>query len=716
MKQFNLKTMALASAMLLGSGAFDAGAVSSSGYFSSAGAFSNQHHTRQFRGKKSFSVDDLSKRLSERDNGPMKEAVKDPSNSFNDIYFFDYLTAPDGSNWYYTVDYEYERIEHNEYWSEDIVHAFTFTIYDSSFKEVGKISDTIDLGKDAVGSKETRAVEVLLDPSVTKNFFNTDDNYEVMVFHAINTERYVNHYYNKVYSIGGEKDADGTDKALFTYEGRCLDAVNMEDGSGKENFIFTFVNDPDITWPENDPHYLDKLHALNYDIHIYNKAVDGNGPVLLFEKGVGSTRVPGDTTDGMYYISKVKDGKLYLIYSYYEIPYFNDPRGNGDDAPNPDNKLVIEVYSVNGDSASLVSTTKIPVEEYKVDGMLTYTYYSIGALAFYNDIDMQVNGSEQAPAFVVKRSSVNAANLEEELFNSYDIYGNDGKLLKNIDSNVKNAVAYVMPDGSQPQIMITKINDQEQYDFIFTTLYDGKEVVRISQYNDGDELLVPASIVVDKDGKLKYVYEMKFYDDDDEGNTYIRAAWYNADGTLDRIDRANAGKDVMAATINLDPVGLIPDLYDTDPAMEYAVLVKRTHGETTRNEFLIVDDNGDHFANFSADDGKGYPFTFTILPGTTNRLMMLYSGNNGLNVDIYDLPFINNYGAVEGVEESASMELSYDGSFVYAPGSKIEVYNASGILAANGFDTVSVESLAKGIYVVIVTDGNNKKKAVKINR
>lgn len=720
MKQLNLSAMALATAAIMGMSSLNAGTFNANSVSNTGNPFARDYHGRQYRGQKPFSVKNLEERISQKENnGPFKKAVKDPIDSFSNIPVFEYLNGPDGSLWYYTAEFESEKIVHNEYWTEEVLHAFTFTIYDDSFNEVGKISDTIELGKDYTGSVETRAREIILDPTISVNFFNTDDKYEVMVLHVINTERYVNHYYNKVYSIGGEKDSDGYDKSIATFEGRCLEAINYNDGSGKENFIYSFVADPDITFPKDDPNYLEKLHALNFDVTVYKKATENEGPTCIFNKGVGATRVPGDTTDGIYYLSKQDNGKIYLTFSNYEKPFFIDPRGGAEEeGTTPDNSLVIEVYSITGETTELVSTTKIPVKEFMVDGMLTYTYYSIGSLAWTNDIDMKVHGSYEKPAFIVNKTVVNAATLEDILYNSYDIYGNDGQHVKNIGEMIEGMAVYDMPDGSQPQALFVKMNQEGKYQFEFTNLYDGKVVMIIDQENEGDEIRAPASIVLDREGKLKYVFEMKYYLEDDDYNMLMRVAWYNADGSLDHIDNVNMGQDVQYATVNLDPVGLKPNLYDTDDAMEYAVLAKRTYGATTRNEYMVVDDNGERYATFTADDGRGDPFLFTILPGNPNRIMMTYQSSDGLlNIDFYGLPFIGSgIDRVENSIEAGATSISFDGSTVFAPEASIEIYNVGGIKEAEGKNSVSVENLSSGVYVIVATDINGKQTAVKIKK
>ena len=171
-----------------------------------------------------------------------------PSMSFQQVNGYDYLNGPDGSTWYYTMTTTttFEPYYDNppEYWDflgDYRLHSFVFTIYNQYFEKVGSITDEITLDNSNPKIQENGARDIWIDPVVTQHFFNDDDNYEVMVFHAINCnlvdiadtrERYkdglgismysyVNRYYQKVYSIGGEKDENtGFDKCVMQIEGR----------------------------------------------------------------------------------------------------------------------------------------------------------------------------------------------------------------------------------------------------------------------------------------------------------------------------------------------------------------------------------------------------------------------------------------------------------------------------------------------------------------
>ncbi|MCH5325775.1 MAG: hypothetical protein J1E29_01065, partial [Duncaniella sp.] len=550
---------------------------------------------------------------------------------------------------------EIESVYHNEYWTEEFIKAFTFTIYDSSFNIVGKISDQVRLAPN-----ETKAVEVVLDPSISAKFFNTDDKYEVMVFFAMNTPQYINHYYYKVYSIDGEKDSEGNDISIATMEGRCVDATNAALPGAEENFFYTFVHDPEVDEAKaaTYPTRADYLNTLTYDLTTYSKATATEGPKEYFKKSIYSTRIPGDTTDGIYFISKTVDGTFYMVYSEYAKPYFIDPTGGAaNEQATPDNSLKIEVYSTAGAEAALLSTTLIPVVELSTPNELIYSFYSIGSVAWSDDVDMMVNGTPSAPAFIVARDFANAATLED-VTSSYDIFANDGTIIKNLSNGTESIIVFPS-DGTQPQVMFIRTDENQQYQFAIVDLYTVNTVFTIPQANNGDPLTAVCARVKGENGAYNYVFGMSNYEIDEADCLYIRLAWFAADGKLDRIDRINMGTNVQYATVNLDPYGLNPYLYDADEGMEYAVLVKRTVGSTTRNEFLVVDDNGETLVTFTDDDGKGAPFNFTLLPGDPARIMMVYNDGYRFNVDLYNLPLQLSDTAIDEIESAPAPDAIY---------------------------------------------------------
>lgn len=660
MKNSNLKTLALATVAAVGLSCFaaDAAEVSLNPNSRFARQLSTVKPVREFRGQKPWGVPaDGSSRTAMR-----KAKGSDASHQFPALNFFDYLEGPDGTTWFYTAEYDYLEIEYSEYYTDYQIQAFTFYIYDSNFNLVGTIKDDVEFL-----AGETRAASVSLDPCLTRKFFNVDDKLEVMVYFAMNTNSYNVHYYNKVYQLDGEKKGD-KDVAIAKIEGRCVDTVNRATDAFSEDFYLTFVQD--ITPNLSD--FMDSLvdYVNNYKTKLitYTKAGWDTTFHPVFEYEIYNTRMPGDTTDGIYFISKVKDGKLYLVYSMYEKPYFVDPAGESlfetgelDESATPDNHFLIEVYALDGSSTpALVSKTVVPVEFRSSTDTIDYTFYSIGSLAWQRDIDMDVNGTPDAPAFIVARDFTKANNLEVAETH-FDIYDAEGNILRNIASNIEGVILLSDVPGLEPQALFTKYDIRGNYIYDFVDIYSAKTVLSVPQTIQGNAFDVVGDRVPDGKGSYKYAFELSSKQQDDNGNEILRVMWFNPDGTLDRIDDINAGPNVARAQINLTAYVLDPYLYDTDPAMEYAVLVDRYTmgmGDTnTKYEFVVVDDNGKHLAAFTEADEKGQPLNYTVIRNEdVNYIQMVYRYNNtrntyAFNVDIHDLP-LNMMAGGDGSKEN----------------------------------------------------------------
>ena len=715
---FKLKTIALIAAVGLSSANAEAAKFNLSSNSPVAKIQQKVQPVRPFRGQKPWgnSTAELNAKLSSKlnKNGRRSVAALNPYKEFNQLAYYDFLEGPDGTTWFYTSEYDIEYEQVSEFYTKEKIVGYTFTIYDSSFKEIGKIKDKITYNEG-----ETDVAHAVLDPAASTKFFNTDDNTEVMVYLAMQTSDllgYKVNYYNKVYSIGGEKDAEGNDVSIATVPGRCVDAFNTD--TENENYFYTFVEDidPDPSDFGSDQ-YLDFINAYKTQVSIYSKTNgEGAAPSVIFQKDIYMSRYPGDTTDGIYMITKNFNGTPYFIFSQYEKPYFVDPTGFAtDESATEDNSLVIEVYTYDG-GIKEVSTTKIPVEINKVEGEINYTFYSIGSVAWKDDVDMSVNGTPQAPAFIVARDYTKASNLEE-VASSYAIYSNSGSLIRNLAEYTDGIAVLSSIEGEQPQVLFVNIDERAQYVFDFIDLYSGNKVLSLSQFFDGDPLTASCERVATSNGSYQYAFEMQYDETDANGNDVKRIAWFNKDGSLDRIDKINMGKDVMAASVNMYANSLSPYLYDTDDAMEYAVLVKRASGNTTKTEFLVVDDNGDWYITFSEADNKGYPMMFTIVYGSDqNRLQMVYRTDDyTYNVDIYDLPFNTESSSVKDVlAGSASSAISFNGTSVLAAGAYIEVYTTTGVKVAAGHNAVSLESLTHDIYIATARNSQGNSSTLKI--
>lgn len=601
---------------------------------------------------------------------------------------YNYLDGPDGTTWYYTAEYETEDVYYNEYYTDHILKTFTFRIYDGYRRLIGTVHDKIRYAENEIRDKEC-----VIDPQVSLKFFNTDDKPEIMVFHAMNTPEYINHYYYAVYTVGGEKDEEGYDKEIARIEGRCIETINNSSNPRNENYLFTFVEDPYFNVPLDDPDYVEKLNNVYYKVITYTKALnDTDGPVVYITKNIGATRIPGDTTEGIYFMTKRYDNRLFFIYSQYEKPFFVDPRGSAEDeSATPDNSLVIDVYEATGEEATFISTTQIPVNAVESDEKLVYTFLSIGSVAWTDDVDMKFHGTPEAPAFIVARDVAFAADIEHPT-SSYYIYDTEGNKVVTIAEDTESMFLYRNGDPGGPLAMFVKLDENVSYIFVFAFLYSGEHLATINQYNDGDSLYA-SCYPIKIDGDYKFVFEMKYFDVDEDDNLYARVAWFGRGedlGVLERIDYINLRQDVQRSLIYLSNISLNPKLFDNDDKMEYAALVSRSYGNTVRTEYIVADDNGGWYGHYTADDGKGNPTNLSIIPGYPNRMLVQYERGN----TYVTLPFTQ---PSEGATNFSSVDEIIAGPATVTP----EYYDLQGR---------KVKNPSQGIY--IMKDGIHTRKVI----
>lgn len=646
-------------------------------------------------------------------------AAEKPAFSQDNLPDYEQVRTPNGM-YFVTTSYDYEYIEKSEFYTEKNIIGYTFTFYDSNFNIAGTIKDKITYNKD---NSETGTAHCVLCPYVTKNFFNDDDDLEVIIYLGIkridqdDMSTWNNHpsFYEKVYTLGAEKNANGLDNCIYTFTGRLADMITTTGNDA--DALLTFVDDEYFTkdncpgeYGPQGPTQTDIANNTLTHIYIYGKNAENPAePKLVHQRDIKMASYSGDTTESIYVMSKNVNGDPYFIFHNYEKVYFQDPiGGTTNEFATHDNNLLIEVYNAKGNNFTKVSETKIPVELGENGTQLLYYFYSIGSLLGSNDVDMTVNGTPEKPAFILATTIAEAANLDDAK-TSYSIIDTDGKRIKNILEETASFSVLNQAGGPEPHVMFISVDENDEVTFDFVDIYSGTITMSVPQMYEGQGLLATVDRIKGDDGKYKYAFAMREYRVDDEYNVYQRVAWFDQDGILDHIDEACIGKDVQTSIINLNAFSMNPYLYDNDEGMEYAILVKRTFGNTVRNEFVITDDSGNPYAIFSADDGRGDPLTF--MP-TDDKLYIIYDGGRGVNIDVYNLPFENTLG-VDSIIDEATGETWFGQGAFNAPGAYIEIYTTTGLKVAAANDFVATDALPAGIYVAVIKDVNGKTSTIK---
>lgn len=635
--------------------------------------------------------------------------VIQPSFEFKDLDSFGDLDGPDGKLWYYTAHFDYERVEHNNDWAnyvDFIMHGYRFDIYDSEMNLVGSVSDVVTYAE-----HEVRVRQADLAPIVTRKFFNTDDKYEIMVGLVVNTDYYINKEYTKVYSIGGEKDAQGNDACLMTVNepvGDVLDASTPE----KENVYVSFVSggtDYVSTGDDDDinVNYWEKYIGNYTEIKTYAPAVDASGPRLINTYKVKLAQLPGDMQDAPMILSYSRNGEAYFATQYYEQPFYNRYDSYMDDMSQRDgNNLIVDVYKVSAKGFDKVQTTKIPVVHNTANEQCIASYFSIGSLGYTGDI---IENDGAARDFIIDRQDYISSS--DSYVSNFYRYNSNGEKTNTIFEGAESSVGLSDIAGQDPQIMFVGYDAYGDYQFNFVNMKTYNTDLKVSylmDMEDGDPERLTANMDrVAVGDSYMYATELRVPSVDDKDNNHLRVMWFDKNGKYDHIDEVNIGQNVNYATVYMSAATLNPHFFNIDDFNEYMILVKRATSDGDSHEELLVGQE------ITADTPDGKDLLLlgqdaeagdlaNIMP-FEDYLFVSYKksvdSRELLTARYYKLPL----GGTDGVDNIVNgtnvdgFELI--GNTIVADG-QIRIFDTAGACVANATNSVSLDGLKAGFYIV----------------
>lgn len=644
-----------------------------------------------------------------------------PSGSIGD------LDVAGGGVWFYTLDYEIEKIQHNAYWTEQILRGFEVKVYDDQNKLRGTIRDKIELQ-----GNETRCSMCDVTPIVTSHFYNTDDKYEIAIAMALNTPQYVNNYRTYVYQLDGETDNEGYSVPVCVVSDIVADVLDASE-NGNENVYIVEI--PEGTDPIENPSsdegelYWQNMMSGYYEIVIKSKAIDNSGPREIFRKKICIQMTPGDQGDSTpRMLTLMHNGSLVFVVSYYEQSFTEPILGTESDAiQRASNKLIVEFYRVGANGVpELFNTARVDAPKIEADGVLA-AYYGVGDLLYSGDISFDKWGAtENKPSFVVTRQVLSTED-DDNTAKAYNIHDGDGNLVRPLFENSEVGIQLNEVPGQEPQMLFITQDSNGSYEFHFVDIYSGEERCSFPMempVSDGDpETLTSNLDRVPWGDSYMYVDELR-YPVQDDGNTYMRLAWINDEGTWVRTDEVNMGANVMYAQCFINGSTLSnPNTFyiDEEGLQEYMLLVKRgLTDDTTREELLIGQACSDSYPEGLTvfeitEDPRGA--LQNILPLTAQEIPTLMVGfydqsTGNYTGDFYSLPFNAGSGSVDDIlsdRNEAGSAISFDGSTVAAEGS-VSIYATSGALVARGDGSVSTASMQPGMY--IATAGGEARKII----
>lgn len=567
-------------------------------------------------------------------NGLNRAASVNPDLSFIPSDELGYLSGPQGETWFYTAVYDYEYVQH-EYYTENVLKGFTYTVYNAELKEVGKVHDVIRLHE---GENSARAISI--DPQITSKFFNSDSKYEVVIGLAAGTPDYSVNTYSLVYSLNGTTDQDGNTKQIAEFPGYIVDAIDAAPDAWSEQFYITFYHETSEPM-ENFSDYMDWLSTYRNVLQTYKYGGYGE-PTLVSTIEIPMLNLPGDGMSNPFFFSKKVGNTFHFIAQYYEKSFFVDPTGmSQDESITPDNKLIIDDYTIASPRATeftLSHRTEIPTVQ---DPEYVCSFYGIGTMAGVDDADYTIHGTATNPAWFVGVD--NYRNLADENYTSmYYLYDNAGNRKQTITEYSMGTVMMSDVKGHSPQVMFIKeaING---YMFEFVNLTDFATTLSIPSTYEGLSL----TTALDRratGNSYEYVCDAINNYEDGEGNLVAIIAHIAADGTVLPNEELILGKQIAYAQTYISAGALSPYVFNTDDKMEYMVLVKRflnDEGSETREELLILNPGEAEPLLAAIPDGtKGALANILLFPEPGHsRLMIVYKDDDHrYHEDFYNLP------------------------------------------------------------------------------
>lgn len=514
--------------------------------------------------------------------------VLGPSSSWGD------LDGPDGRIWFYSLDVKSDAIEH-EYYTEYVSRAWTLTIFDEKLNPIATLKDDVRYEE---GEKRTVLLEPL--PVITRNYFNNDSRYEVVMSFGINFTPGHNHYRSLVYQIDGEKDENGNDKVVYQIDELISDVARGADEVGKEEIYMTIMNDrayipEEFDWNgiSDKPDFWEAYCRQDAVFHVYKKTGEMDKPVEILSKSINYANLPGSQENSPL-VSVSADGKAYLAFNYYKEPLFNPFYSWTEDfSQREENTLVVEIYEL-GEEARLIQTTEIPFS--KGDEELLGRYFSIGEFRYSGDVNFtDYNTGGKAALFVTEGRQYRGEESPSEF--AYYVYNPDGSRHATIFDGAESHMAMADLDGFEPQEMFVT-TEYGEYIFNFVDLVSCKKAASFSYLLEVDEDSDPDGMTVNIDrvktgNTYMYADEMRMPIDVDD-YTWLRIAWLNKKGVFDHMDYVNMGANVHYAMSYIHESVLHPEVFHSDDAQEYMMLIKRgifddeTGAEKRVEELLIA--------------------------------------------------------------------------------------------------------------------------------
>lgn len=586
-----------------------------------------------------------------RQAGPMKTAAV---RSLPQSDASGYLNGPKGATWFFTMEYKGETVDHGGY-TEQMLTGFRLTVYDDKFQEVGTVEDTIELQEG-----ETKIAQFSIGPDITQKFFNYDNEFEIMMGVAFNTEDYVNTYRTYAYSIG-------KNERIATFDGYYCSAVDSATDAWSEKFWITFMTEEETQTPDVNG----VLNMSDYRFRTYKAAgYSGMGDAVV------DVRFPSVTlagADAIPFLANVDNGLPYFAVNHLKYSWYENPYDYSNENPTADNELQIHIYAPASAWASTVDhycTTSIPMNP-TVDDL--YFMY-IGNFGYDDDLNFKVNGDGTPALYITRAHSTQGGDTFACDFEVYSAApkGQTAQGVKKftVAEGTGGGTFMADIDGYAPQVMFIVTDAAENMSFRFVNPLTGETEHELDPFVDPEN---PEVSLTSQTNRLprngSYVYYAPQTRGASDGQGQVKTSVIFVDPETGRIvdtDDISLGSDVEYAQLYAGTDAFDPYIFNLDDTREYMALVKRTapNGSGVVEELMVAsaDPAKGTLLTVGPDEVKGNLASVFLanLDGEKPRLVVIYqnTANWKITLDSHELPLVsfeNGDGTPENPYEISSV-------------------------------------------------------------
>ena len=576
----------------------------------------------------------LDRDLAAKGFGSIKTApiTADGMDNFGD---FGWMRTASDDYWYYAVTIERETLSGNgASFKEETITGFKLSVYNEKCELVGKVNADIPLLEG-----ETKITSIDFADVLTKKFFNTDNNYEVMVLVNANTPKYVNNVRTYAFSI---KNTDEKVEPVCVVDGMMVSATDASTDQWSETFYMIFDNDgyanPDGSFtPASGDKQEGAVRSQRFTI--MQKAGYSTPPSEVAHIDISDDQA--NYNDGLPMLVRKHNNLLYIAATGYEKPYFVDPNDFENMEITPDNYFCLTLYTMpltgyGTKKLTTVGTTKVPVVK-STDNDVPFSFYGAGTLEYMDDMIIDDDGNV---SYVV---TTNAYHISTDGSTySYFIYAADGSLTKTIFENAESVITLSDVSGFPRQDCFITVDENGKYAFNFMNMDTFDKVLTMPADFQNNTLSTAMDRIPSSDGEYRYVVRMGVTQENEEGHLCECLNWFRPDGSFDHQRLFYLGEDVAIATPNITATVLNPYFINTDDQHEVMFLVGRYTGESskTKTELLVLNEKNETVFNIVPTEEQGeISRVWTFNESSNPTIVIVYAKTSSdYHAEIYKLP------------------------------------------------------------------------------